>query len=199
MSSSEADAELEAWRETRQNLIEAVLVARESVAAAKSQRRYWLEELCANLTPEGKLGTNSTWRSAPTKKAAPKRKSPGRPAGGQSKKRKAADGGSGGTNKDGNKKSGSNKSKSNSSTANRSSGGTSSSSAAATPAVVVKPGATRGKHAALAAASKSLRRPDAEEEGNEWGVSNQNDASVCTPKALSLSLSLCVCVSLSLS
>jgi hypothetical protein len=56
--------DIHAWREIHQRLTEAVLVAKEAVAAARSQRRYWLEEISANLTPEGKLSGTSLWKKA---------------------------------------------------------------------------------------------------------------------------------------
>ena len=70
------EAELQAWREAHEHLSKAILVAKEAVAVAKAQRRYWLEEVCANLTPEGKLVINSVWKKPMkvTRKTPPKRK-----------------------------------------------------------------------------------------------------------------------------
>jgi hypothetical protein len=45
------------------------------VTAAKAQRRYWLEEIAANLTPEGKLTALSIWKKPTKVKAVVKRKS----------------------------------------------------------------------------------------------------------------------------
>jgi hypothetical protein len=53
--------QLQAWIHVHQHLTDAVMVARQSVEAKKRQRRFWLETICANLTPEGKLTTKSTW------------------------------------------------------------------------------------------------------------------------------------------
>lgn len=73
MEGSKSD--IESWRTVHESLIESVIVAREAVAAAKAQRRYWLEEICANLTPEGKLTAASIWKK-PSKKGGGKRKPP---------------------------------------------------------------------------------------------------------------------------
>lgn len=67
--------DLESWREVHKALTEAVIVGKEAVAAATAQRRYWLEEICASLTSEGKLAPNAVWKKA-TKKGGPKRKAP---------------------------------------------------------------------------------------------------------------------------
>lgn len=66
--------ELDAWREVHGLLTNALLVAKEAVGAKKVQRRFWLEEICANLTDGGKLTQNSVWlRPSPPKKTATKR------------------------------------------------------------------------------------------------------------------------------
>lgn len=75
------ESELEAWREVHRHVTHAVLVAKEAVAVAKAQRRYWMEEICANLTPEGKLTATSVWKKptetpSPRKKTTAKRKQP---------------------------------------------------------------------------------------------------------------------------
>jgi hypothetical protein len=72
-----SSADLQAWREVHKRLTEAVIVAKEAVAAAKSQRRYWLEEIAANLTPEGKLTATSPWKKTikPKSSSTGKRKS----------------------------------------------------------------------------------------------------------------------------
>lgn len=72
------EEELEAWREVHRHLTQAVLAAREGVAAAKAQRRFWMEEICGNLTPEGKLVQSSVWkRPAPIKaRKTPKKSTP---------------------------------------------------------------------------------------------------------------------------
>lgn len=84
------EAELQAWREAHEHLSKAVLVAKEAVEVAKAQRRYWLEEICANLTHDGRLVNTSVWKKATktTRKAPAKRKS-GENASGTKRKRKA--------------------------------------------------------------------------------------------------------------
>mmetsp|Transcript_5676 Transcript_5676/g.9405 ORF Transcript_5676/g.9405 Transcript_5676/m.9405 type:complete len:235 (+) Transcript_5676:140-844(+) len=73
MQSTEQHTDLESWREVHKTLTEAVIVGMEAVAAAKAQRRYWLEDICASLTAEGKLTPTAVWKKA-TKKGGPKRK-----------------------------------------------------------------------------------------------------------------------------
>jgi hypothetical protein len=60
-SDEESQVEVEAWKQVHEHLTNAVIVAKEAVAAKKAQRRFWMEEICANLTPEGKLTVNSVW------------------------------------------------------------------------------------------------------------------------------------------
>lgn len=72
---TKADDELQAWREVHQHLSKAILVAKEAVDVAKAQRRYYLEELCANVSPEGKLVSTSAWKKA-GKATRKKRKAP---------------------------------------------------------------------------------------------------------------------------
>jgi hypothetical protein len=62
VSLSEGTKDLEAWREIHKELTNAVLIAKEAVAAKKLQRRFWMEEICANLTEEGKLTHTSVWK-----------------------------------------------------------------------------------------------------------------------------------------
>lgn len=62
-------SQLEAWRDVHTHLVHAVGIAREAVASKKLQRRFWLEEICSNLTEKGRLVTSSVW-NRPT---APKR------------------------------------------------------------------------------------------------------------------------------
>jgi hypothetical protein len=65
---------LDAWRQINDHLTSAVLISKEAVAAKKLQRRFWMEELCANLTEEGKSTYKSAWkRPVPSKKTAPKK------------------------------------------------------------------------------------------------------------------------------
>jgi hypothetical protein len=76
------ESELKAWEEAHRHLSRAVLVSKEAVALAKAQRRYWMEEICANLTPEGKPTATSVWKkpTKTTRKTPAKRKLPERPA-----------------------------------------------------------------------------------------------------------------------
>lgn len=74
MDAHTTESELEAWREVHRLVTHAVLVAKEAVHVAKAQRRYWMEEICANLTPEGKLTAASVWKKptkTPPRKSAP--------------------------------------------------------------------------------------------------------------------------------
>jgi hypothetical protein len=65
---------LDAWRQINGHLTSAVLISKEAVAAKKLQRRFWMEELCANLTEDGKLTYKSVWkRPVPSKKTAIKK------------------------------------------------------------------------------------------------------------------------------
>lgn len=66
---STAEQKIKSWREVHKLLSQAVLVAKEAVDAAKAQRRYWMEEICANLTTEGTLVSASVWK----KPIAPKK------------------------------------------------------------------------------------------------------------------------------
>ena len=76
------------------SLTAAVQISLEAVAALKAQHRYWLEEICANLTDEGKLQASSVWlRPVPPKKT--KGKSGKANAAGGSKRKKKATGDSG--------------------------------------------------------------------------------------------------------
>lgn len=75
METIESQSELTAWREVHKRLTEAVIIAKEAVAAAKAQRRYWLEEIAANLTTEGKLTATSVWKKPTKVKIVNKRKS----------------------------------------------------------------------------------------------------------------------------
>eukprot|EP00980_Cylindrotheca_fusiformis_P027819 scaffold22560_cov135-Cylindrotheca_fusiformis.AAC.30 len=66
---------LDAWKQVHERLTSAVLISQEAVAAKKLQRRYWMEEICANLTEDGKLTPSSVWKRAapPSKKSAAKK------------------------------------------------------------------------------------------------------------------------------
>jgi hypothetical protein len=71
----ESISELGSWRQVHAQLVEAVSIAREAVAAKKLQRRFWLEDICANLTEDGKLTATSVWkRPVPPKKTVKKKK-----------------------------------------------------------------------------------------------------------------------------
>uniref|UniRef100_A0A7S1UR26 Uncharacterized protein n=1 Tax=Grammatophora oceanica TaxID=210454 RepID=A0A7S1UR26_9STRA len=90
MNSSEEDEEivarpretsshdLAAWREAHIHLQQAVLVAREGLSVARAQRRYWLQEIAANIAVSGKLVPSSSWRKSHSfsKKPTNKRKTP---------------------------------------------------------------------------------------------------------------------------
>jgi hypothetical protein len=61
--------EKDLWLEAHRLLSQAVLVANEAVDAARAQRRYWMEEICANVTADGTLISTSGWKipTAPKK------------------------------------------------------------------------------------------------------------------------------------
>lgn len=62
---------IEAWRQVHSHLVRSVAIAREALAAKKAQRRFWMEEICANLTEEGNLTPTSVWkRPDPSSKKA---------------------------------------------------------------------------------------------------------------------------------
>lgn len=82
---STAEEELEAWREVHKKLSLAVLVAKEAVDVAKAQRRFWCEEIHANLTPEGKLLNTSTWKKSVRR--GPAKRKPAADKGGSAAKR----------------------------------------------------------------------------------------------------------------
>ena len=62
-------AEIKSWREAHKLLSHAVLISNEAVDAARAQRRYWMEEICSNLTTAGTLVSTSVWK----KPVAPKK------------------------------------------------------------------------------------------------------------------------------
>lgn len=65
---------LDSWKQIHGQLTKAVLISQEAIAAKKLQRRYWMEEICANLTEEGKLTHSSVWkRAVPSKKSTSKK------------------------------------------------------------------------------------------------------------------------------
>jgi hypothetical protein len=68
-------SELESWRHVHRTLIEAVKVSEAAVAAQKTQRRYWLEEICANLGDGGLHQQSSLWkRPVPIKPKLPSKR-----------------------------------------------------------------------------------------------------------------------------
>lgn len=75
-NNNDTHSELEAWRQVHAHLSKAILVATEAVAVAKAQRRFWCEEIHANLTLEGKLVNTSSWKKS-TRKPGTKRKAAG--------------------------------------------------------------------------------------------------------------------------
>ena len=71
---TEQTTELESLRQVHRSLVEAVKVSLSSVAAQRAQRRYWLEEICANLDGDGRHQASSVWkRPSTTKKQVSKR------------------------------------------------------------------------------------------------------------------------------
>lgn len=87
-SSNVVPGELDAWKEVHATLTEAVKRAQDAVHAQKNQRRFWLEEICANLTGEGKLKPTSVWkRPVVQKKSAVKKPSVPKTAGAKRKKK----------------------------------------------------------------------------------------------------------------
>jgi hypothetical protein len=87
-SSSAAPSELDAWKEVHATLTEAVKRAQDAVHAQKAQRRFWMEEICANLTGEGKLKPTSVWkRPVVQKKSAVKKPTVPKTAGTKRKKK----------------------------------------------------------------------------------------------------------------
>jgi hypothetical protein len=87
-SSSLAPSELDAWKEVHATLTEAVKRAQDAVHAQKAQRRFWMEEICANLTGEGKLKPTSVWkRPVVQKKSAVKKPTVPKTAGTKRKKK----------------------------------------------------------------------------------------------------------------
>jgi hypothetical protein len=56
------DDNVAAWRQVHATLLEAVNRAQLGVQAQRAQRRFWLEEICGNLTDHGKLVVGSVWR-----------------------------------------------------------------------------------------------------------------------------------------
>jgi len=55
-------AEYTAWKQVHQQLVNSILIQRDAISIQKAQRRYWLTEINANLTPDGKLTSNSVWK-----------------------------------------------------------------------------------------------------------------------------------------
>lgn len=93
MTDASADEELQAWREVHDHLSKAVLVTTEAVAVAKAERRYLVEEIFVNLTPDGKLSNTSVWKKSGknTRKPAAKRKPTGNTAAAAKRRRKEED------------------------------------------------------------------------------------------------------------
>lgn len=89
-TANDVASELKTWKEIHSHLSHAILVAREAVDVAKAQRRYWLEEIAANITDEGKLTAASVWKKPTTvKKTSVKKRSPKEKKEKPEKKRKA--------------------------------------------------------------------------------------------------------------
>jgi hypothetical protein len=86
-STSAPPSELDAWKEVHATLTEAVKRAQDAVNAQKAQRRFWLEEICTNLTGEGKLKATVWNRPVVQKKTAAKKPSVPKTAGTKRKKK----------------------------------------------------------------------------------------------------------------
>ena len=79
---------MEAWRQVHRHLVRAVAIGREAVAAKKAQRRFWMEEICANLTEEGNLTQTSVWKRPEKKEASAKKTTPAKAKATAGRKRK---------------------------------------------------------------------------------------------------------------
>ena len=67
-STNEGDAvpQLEVWQEVHSSLLHAIRKSQAGIAVEKAQRRFWLEEIAANLNEDGTLKNKSIWqRPAP--------------------------------------------------------------------------------------------------------------------------------------
>ena len=67
-------AEIKSWREAHKLLSHAVLVSNEAVDSIRAQRRYWMEEICSNLTSVGTLASTSVWKKPVAPKKAVKKR-----------------------------------------------------------------------------------------------------------------------------
>lgn len=85
--SSTAPTDLEAWKQVHSTLTEAVQRAQEAVNIRKAQRRFWMEEICSNMTVEGKLKSSSVWKRPLVLKKTAKRSVAAKPAGTKRKKK----------------------------------------------------------------------------------------------------------------
>lgn len=64
METKKKNNEIETWRGVHRALIQAVKCAEEAIAAQRAQKRYWLEEICANLDDDGGHQVTSVWKRA---------------------------------------------------------------------------------------------------------------------------------------
>jgi hypothetical protein len=73
-TAADESSSIDPWQQIHTTLLAAVREAELAVAAQKSQRRFWLEELCGNLTEDGSLTATSVWKrsTSSTKTAASK-------------------------------------------------------------------------------------------------------------------------------
>lgn len=83
-----SSSDVNAWREAHAHLTMAVSAARDAVAAERVKRRYLLEEICANIAPEGDLVPGSNWSRAATKAATAARRAKAAAAGGAAAKKR---------------------------------------------------------------------------------------------------------------
>jgi len=68
---------IDAWKEVKSQLILAITLTRDSINAEKAKRRFLLEELYTNLTPQGTLAASSQWTrkvATPNKKGTKRKK-----------------------------------------------------------------------------------------------------------------------------
>jgi hypothetical protein len=92
-SSAPPPTELDAWKQVHATLTEAVKRAQEAVSVRKSQRRFWMEEICSNMTDDGKQKTSSVWKR-PVGQKKPARRGPAAKVAGTKRKKKDLTGGS---------------------------------------------------------------------------------------------------------
>ena len=57
-----SETELEVWQEVYSSLLTAIRKAQSGISESKAQRRFWLEEIEANLNDDGTLKSKSIWK-----------------------------------------------------------------------------------------------------------------------------------------